>query len=157
MSAHTFGLFFALSSAIQFAYNSYQIHDIRMHEAYDAFGPMPEVDIHRVREKEREDLQRVALYSVVREAEEAKRTGRDRQLSERWEDQELKWYSWERFKRDALPRVDWTSGQEHLQKMKGQKRRMENELEMVKEELEALGEIFQLVIADDTGILDDDM
>ena len=151
VNVHTFLFFGGLASALQFGWNSYVIHDLRLHTAYDAFGPMPDVDIVRVRAQEREDLSRAAMYSVVREEEAAKRTGK---VGEKWEEKELKWWEWERFKRDGLPRMERVKGVDHLKEIRGRKKKMENELVMIGEELADMGEILELVLADEDGILE---
>ncbi|KAL7413461.1 hypothetical protein BDY24DRAFT_415061 [Mrakia frigida] len=174
--AFTFFTSSLATALLQLAYNSYLIHDLKLHEAYDSLGPIPNVDITRVRAQERDDLNRVALYATVMQQAEAKRKKeealKEHQLNpfgygSKFQfgtpepggvtgsaapggvEEGFEWWTWNRFRRDALPSFTMVSLEERIEKEKGKREMLKSLLEEVRVELEDLGEVMDLVLGEE--------
>lgn len=145
-----------LGSALgQWAANELRIHDWRKYGAYDAFGPIPDVDILEIRKAERERL----VASIAGEVHPAVAAGeaarREKAEAERKEEEALRAsgltsateavrrrkppFSWARFMEDAVPWAHPLSAQEMLDRLEKEAEGWQLELAEVRKEMSELG------------------
>ena len=148
--------FLGIASALgQWAANEIRIHNWRLYEAYDSFGPIPGVDILAIRKAERERL----VASVSREVHPAvaAREAARRQEAEakRQKEEELRASGTvlasdlvrqrlhpldpARFMQDAMPRMSTLSAQETLDRLEQEADEWRQELAEVRREMAAIG------------------
>ncbi|CDZ98716.1 hypothetical protein [Phaffia rhodozyma] len=142
----------ATSGLVQWVSNELRIHQAKMYGAYDAVGPIPEVDIHAVRRDQRKALMDTL---TVAQQEAFKQTasipvdnlsGGSPEVSEQAgsmgqrKEEKLPWWSFRRFMSESLPSVTTLTEEEYLKRLEDQRVTWIDELAEVRAQLASLGE-----------------
>lgn len=139
----------------QWAANELRIHDWRKYGAYDAFGPIPDVDILKIRKAQREELV-ASIAGEVHPAVAAREAVRQKKAeAERKAEEELKAsgtvsatelikrrrppFSWDRFVQEAMPWATALSAQETLDRLEKEADGWRLELAQVRKEMAEIG------------------
>lgn len=131
-----------VSAGVQWLFNESKIYQLKMYGAYDEFGPIPEVDIHSVREKQRQEIYQALTVRQKQAYDEtnAIAAGDLAGQVEKKKEKKLPWWSIRRFAKESLPFYTTLTPEEYLKRQMDQREKWIDELRDVREQLKELGE-----------------